>query len=587
MNKNKDIPKKKAESERFQLIYEKVLGWGVLLLALVHMLSALTRYIFDYFSFIVPFERWFTICLAAAGLVYLLLTPILWRKNAKRLKIFFKKAISPLQIYCAVLFLWYILTCWVNEKEYGPGFFALNDWWLLDTFINCIILFSLPRYLSGDKGRRKLEILLHIVIFVGTLIALYALYCLFTLNVVTLPSGSQIGMQWDMAFNIGCHYNISAAIELTMVLISLYMLASQKTVVRILYAAVLLVHTYTLLLNNSRTGFVSCMASYALAVFLILWNMLYEKPAFLRWTAGFLGAAAIAGVLWVVRPEAFQLFENITHYSELVAAQQSEIGVINYNALYYSPVILQNIGQYAGNLNLSGFFLFPLNLLRKQGKRFAAVILILAGVLFAFRAAPQPQFQKLTEISEMSGNDYARHSAAENQSGVKVALFEEDSTPVLYLAQNEGEKDIRKLDAPMNRVEIWRLALAIMGSNPIAFIFGVTPAGVSQAMIDLARNWISFAHAHNEVLQMGASMGVPMMILFVAFLIYMAIKSVRLGMIEGRKLFKGAYMIPVVFAGYIVLTLPEAYLFGYYSIMSSVFFLFCGWINALTIGNEK
>ena len=28
MNKNKDVPKKKAESERFQLIYEKVLGWG-------------------------------------------------------------------------------------------------------------------------------------------------------------------------------------------------------------------------------------------------------------------------------------------------------------------------------------------------------------------------------------------------------------------------------------------------------------------------------------------------------------------------------------------------------------------------------
>ena len=84
------------------------------------------------------------------------------------------------------------------------------------------------------------------------------------------------------------------------------------------------------------------------------------------------------------------------------------------------------------------------------------------------------------------------------------------------------------------------------------------------------------------LLLMAVAMGVPMMVLFAAFLIYMTVKSVRLGMIEGREHFRGAYMVPIVFAGLAVLTLAEAFLFGYFCIMSSLFFLFCGWINALT-----
>lgn len=580
MNKNKDVPKKKAESERFQLIYEKVLSWGVLLLALVHMLSALTRYIFDYFSFIVPFERWFTIFLAAAGLVYLLLTPILWRKNAKRLKIFFKKAISPLQIYCAVLFLWYILTCWVNEKEYGPGFFALNDWWLLDTFINCIILFSLPRFFF----RQKIELLLHVAAIAGTVIAGYALHCLFALNVVTLPSGSQIGMQEGLLFNMGCHYNLSAAIELTMILICLYMLASQKLIVKIPYGAALIAHTYVLLVTNSRTAFVACMVSYALALFLLLWNVLSSKPLYLRWAAGIAGAAAAAGIIWLLRPMAFQYFEDVTHFSEILAAQKSKSGisVINNTASYSLPFFLQNSRQFVGGISNSLIFpAIPRNLLKKRGKRAGFALFAAVAAIFVFASVFQ-QHSQLPDTFSLQNSALMD----ESRTFVKKAFYEEGSAR-RYLAEDESEKVIRRLDEPLNREKVWETAVNVLKSNKTAAFFGVTPAGVSQAMKELGESRRNYAHAHNEILQMGVSMGVPMMILFAAFLIYMTVKSIRLGMITGRTLFRGACMIPIVFGGFAVATLTEAYLFGYYSIMSSVFFLFCGWINALTIGNEK
>ena len=59
-------------------------------------------------------------------------------------------------------------------------------------------------------------------------------------------------------------------------------------------------------------------------------------------------------------------------------------------------------------------------------------------------------------------------------------------------------------------------------------------------------------------------------------------KSVKLGFLAGDNHFKGVYILPVVFLALMILNLVEAYLTGYFSIMACLFFLFCGWMNALT-----
>lgn len=507
MAKNKQVPVKKAGPCQAQLIYEKVLGFGTLFLILMHMLLALSRYVINVSAFI-PFERWYVLILVIAGLLYPFLCLILWRETLPRFGRFLRSLVSPAQIFCLLLFVWYIVVCGINQKEFETPYFALNDWWLLDSFVNCLIIFSLPRVLSERKSKDIIHILLHIVALCGTAIAVYALYCLFTLNVVSLPGGGQIGMSRGEMLYIGAHYNISAAIELSMVLVCLYMLASQKWPLKIPYGAALLIHTYTLMLNNSRTAFVACMCSWALALFLMLWNGLYRKKTVLRWAAGFAGAVAAVAFLWVMRPWSFQLFENVTHFSDRLAAQSSDIGpMLNTAAL----------------------------------------------TTYKYEA----------------------------QHAVTNAFFAEDGSALLRQADNEGEKAVRKLTDPMNRERVWQSAINVLKSGPHFFFIGVTPYGVSVALRELGGLNFEAAHAHNEVLQMAVAMGVPMAVLFAAFLIYMTIKSVRLGMIEGREHFRGAYMAPVVFAGLAVLTLAEAYLFGYFCIMSSLFFLFTGWINAL------
>ena len=471
MAKIKQVPEKKAGPCKAQLIYEKVLGFGTLFLVLVHMLLALSRYVIDVSVFI-PVERWYVLILIIAGLVYPVLCLTLWRNTAPRFGNFLKKLFSPAQIFCMLLFVWYILVCWINQKEYETAYFALNDWWLLDTFVNCILLFSLPRVLSEGKAEKYIHILLHIIALCGTAIAVYALYCLFTLQVVTLPNGGQIGMAKREMFYIGAHYNISAAIEFSMVLVCLYMLASQKWLLKIPYGAALLVHTYTLMMNNSRTAFVACMCSYALALFLMLWNGLYQKPVLLRWIAGFAGAAAAVGIIWVARPRAFQLFEDVTHFSERLALQQSSgTGSLLNNAAYTAPGVIRNVSQMTGVVSSSLFLFLPaVEIFRKKAKR----LLILPGTALIIVLAYV--FLRGNLTGESTSYIY------EVQPAVSNAYFAEDGSAVEHQADDEGEKAVRKLTDPLDRERVWKSAINVLKSGPHFFFIGVTPIGVPVAL---------------------------------------------------------------------------------------------------------
>ena len=574
MAKNKQASVKKTGPCQAQLIYEKVLGFGTLFLVLMHMLLALSRYVINV-SLFIPFERWYVLILVIAGLLYPVLCLILWRYMLPRFGRFLRSLVSPAQIFCMLLFVWYIVVCGINQKEFETPYFALNDWWLLDSFVNCMMIFSLPRVLSEKKAKDIIHILLHIVALCGTAIAVYALYCLFTLNVVDLPGGGQIGMSRGEMLYIGAHYNISAAIEFSMALVCLYMLASQKWPLKIPYGAALLIHTYTLMLNNSRTSFVACMASWALALFLMLWNGLHQRPALLRWAAGLAAAAAAVGFLWVMRPWSLQLFEDVTHFSERLAAQSSAIGPILNNAAFTAPWVIVNAPNLTESVSSSLLIFLPFaGNARKKMKRLLvlpAAVLIFA-LAFGFLRGQQGE-----------GSRTYRYEA---QNALTNSFFVQDGSDLIRQADNEGEKAVRKLTDPMNRERVWQSAINVLKSGPHFFFIGVTPYGVSVALRELGGLNFEAAHAHNEVLQMAVAMGVPMAAMFAAFLIYMTVKSVRLGMVEGREHFRGAYMAPVVFAGLAVLTLAEAYLFGYFCIMSSLFFLFCGWINALTNSRE-
>lgn len=577
--------KKASKLSYTQKIYENLLGIGACLLVLMHFLIVQTRYIHDFYYTTRPIECWYTVILIIAAVTYLILSLTIWRETSSRIKNFFLKLRTPEQIFCAVLFLWYILTCLVNTIRHSYNFFIDNDWWILDTAVNCLVVFSLPMVVTEETAKKLIHALLHIVGLIGTVFAFYCLRRLFLLDFVILPIGGAIGMTSDMTFFMACHYNISSAIQLCIITICIYMIASQKLPLKILYGAALLINTYALILNNSRAAFVACMAAYALAVFLAVWNLV-QKPAAFRWAAGLGGAAVCAGILWVLRPLSFQVFEDITHFSEIMAAQSELSSSINYALGNGIPAYLRfNSGFYSSPVSES-FSLPALPFIlgsgrKKYGKIFAvsgAAVILIGLCVFLHSSYDFETAYSSNADAVSSRNGYLTE---------RNAFYEENKPAEIHTAAGEGEQAVRKMSAPMNRKKVWKAAIKVIKSDAVTMIFGVTPTAVSDALKNIGGLKGNYAHAHNELLQMGVSMGVPMMVLYFVFMISMIIKCVRLGMFEGKDHFQGAYMIPVIIASQLVLNLVEAYLFGYFSLMSSLFFLSCGWIHSLTIRRQE
>ena len=440
------------------------------------MLSG-ARYAFDYYNTVRPYECWFTLLLIFASLLYIILTFVVWPATLHRVKDFFKRLVSPAQILCVVFFLLYIVSCAANTIFNGEPWFQYNDWWLLDAFLNCVVLFSLPHIFSEEKAKKIIDIILFVVSTAGTLAAFWALWNLFHLNIVLLPSGAPVGMSPEYEFYFGCHYNITAATALCFILICFYMIATQGWNLKAVYIFALIPHTMILLLTNSRTAFVACLSAYASALFLIVWNKFSGKEKKYRIILSILASFVAVCLLCAARPLSFKVFDSVTHFSEQI------------------------------------------------------------------------------------NNEYLSQGIA--------------------IQEDEGEQFTRSINGMMNRSYVWYAARTVMVSDPKITLFGTTPYGAPDALSNFDGEYYPRAHAHNEILQMGVSLGIPAMVLFIIFLGLIGIKSIRLGLIEGNKHFKGAYILPVVFLALFVLTLGEAYLFGYFSIMGCLFFLFSGWIDSL------
>ncbi len=530
--------------------YEKMLGIGTWILILWHMLMTFGKY----FCSTYKGEMIYAAVLALAAVIYLVLCRVKWPETQYRIKEFVNKLRSPWQIFCFVLFIWTILSFLVN----GMPYFMDNLWLIFDVGIDCLLLFNLPMVLSKKTAKKAIDMLLHVVSLIGTGIALFGLWHLFTLDFITLETGEIIGMVRH-SFQLGAYYNLTAAIALSLILISLYMMAAQPKALKIAYGINLLPHTLVLMLTNSRTSFVACIFAYSFAMFLAVWNLPSRKSVPVRLIVSLTASAATAGIIWMMRTWSFQLFEAVTHYSNPVTSR------------IMSPMMLADVSSESDGISRCLFLVSPLifisgekvkRALRKIQRAFsrtakaamiAAVFMVLCTVCSSVSPIPKSN-----------------------------AVYAEDDAKTAAQAGEEALRDLNDLGTIKAREQIWNKAISVMQSDWKCFLFGVTPMAAKDALSQYGA-----AHAHNQLLQVGLILGVPMMAAFLVFLIAMGVKSFRLGFLIGNNHFPGAYILMVMFSTFVVLTLVEAYLVATFSIMSALFFLFCGWINALDADKEK
>ena len=257
-----------VEADKTQKTIEKILCMAAWILAVCHMLLSEFRYAVDHQSFS-PYERWYALILLIAAIGYGLFTRIRYPRTMYRVKALLKRMVSFEQVFLIVLVFWFVLVCMIRQPIDGYRWLKVSDWWILDMSISAFILFPMAKFLGKEKAKKWITFALHIVVLSYSVFTVYCLWQIFHLHVFALPSGNQVGMTKNLQLQIGCHYNITGAIAATLFSMCLYLLATQKTIWKIIYGVAAASHLIVLLLSNSRTVFLSVLVLIAAFVFLL------------------------------------------------------------------------------------------------------------------------------------------------------------------------------------------------------------------------------------------------------------------------------------------------------------------------------
>ena len=128
------------------------------------------------------------------------------------------------------------------------------------------------------------------------------------------------------------------------------------------------------------------------------------------------------------------------------------------------------------------------------------------------------------------------------------------------------------------RLTVWPSAVKAMTGSSHSFFFGHgldgAPAAMEEAMAQLFENSFAPPHAHNQILQVGVVQGVPSMILYVAFLIMLAVRCVQM-LIRNRA--DNAWIVPICILALVIVNMFEQFLTYYFSVVACQFALFAGW----------
>ena len=163
---------------------------------------------------------------------------------------------------------------------------------------------------------------------------------------------------------------------------------------------------------------------------------------------------------------------------------------------------------------------------------------------------------------------------------LRAASFEWFEAITHFSAAEAASDSVRELTNLSGRENIWKAAVKVMFSSPLAFFFGVTPVGVTEALQNIGGLHFQAAHAHNEILQVGTGLGVPIMLAYIVFHVKVLLNGLKMLLNFKADNYLPCMLIVMVTASLFVINLAEAYLVSYFSMMSCIFFLFAGIITA-------
>ena len=313
--------------------------WKAFLCAFAYILGAF-HILFAAFGYVVPFESiasreyWVAISLLLISVLTLIISFIVFPRSRYSIRHVLKKSISYEQLFVIAVPIWCFISCVVRQNIEKLPYIQAMKWEILFTGIIAFILFPMARFVGLKKSAILIEPILHIIVITYTAFTLLALYYAFHLEDLILPSGNEAGLTNKMQLVLGTHYNMTGAISCMMLCLSLYMIFTQKPLLRIIYFAISLIHLLVVILSNSRTAFIGTLSALFCATFCFTWCSLMNKKRLfsplLRILLCILSSLFIGFLFWVLRPLVISGFDQITGFSEGVKAS-AQVSRIHLN----------------------------------------------------------------------------------------------------------------------------------------------------------------------------------------------------------------------------------------------------------------
>ena len=494
--------------------------YAAVLLAAVYLETSIYHHVLPDLEKLIDILQWYALILALLAIVYLIFIVSRNLPKGQRKDYFLRRFGSYEQMYLIFVFFWYIVTVALRQYLEGGNRFKTNDLWMFITGMVAFLYGPFARYSGAEKAKKTIECLLHLLIVPYAIFVAWVIWNYFHLNFVTFPSGRQLQLEAPAILHYTGVNHVSIGRQAFVMLgLSLYMIITQKPLVKILYSLDFAVFFAFLVLTNVRTSWYMASAMMACAAFVFCWNRLEKRRAIQRTAVGILLAVAVAVSCHLLRDGVFLLLKNAW------AAENRTVEITASAETKLAP------GQTARQL-------------QTLSCRGAEV------------SMPSPKMQQLeTEVS---------------------AAEEDDSTDYKRTIGNN-------MFSLEERIRLYRASLFVMFTSRYRFLFGVTPADVVPTLRGVygVSKTFPYGHAHNFFLQMGVAFGVPTMIATIVFAGSLLVRSIRVIFINRKKLFSGAWMICLMVLFFLAADMFESGLNASLDFFCPAFYLLAGWLVAL------
>ena len=298
---------------RFQKTCEKGFCLASLTLLVFHMMHCPYRDILANYGIFIDIERWFGLFLLVLVLLYLLIIAFKYPESFCRIRAFFRKLKSFEQGYMFYIFLWYFFTVFLRQilfaSSSGTNYFSSNDLWMFITGLMAFVMFPMARVLGSGKMKRIFNLMLKLILLPHLVFFSWALWQYLHLNEVVFPSGSVLKMT-EYSMEIGSNRNTVGAYGVSMMVICLYLIVTEKSWQRFLYFYGVVVYSAVLILSNCRTSWYTALFSITMFGFFFVWNHFHDRHILIRLGSGILVAAIGVFLFYWLRNGLFLLLQS-------------------------------------------------------------------------------------------------------------------------------------------------------------------------------------------------------------------------------------------------------------------------------------